>query len=230
MIQAPPNSGSAYYNYKGQHSFNLFALCDAQYRFTYLDIGAEGRQSDGGVFRKSKLYASLEEKSLEIPSPEAVGDKGPVLPYVIVADEAFALKNYMMRPYSRSQNLDKRKKIFNYRLSRARRTIESAFGILAARWRIFRKPIIASLTLGISIVKATCCLHNLIIYYEEKHKYYSTLKPTDLHVASEGLVDFTDERHYPCGNVTNIRNTFAAYFEGDGAIPWQWEKVLQNEF
>lgn len=30
------------------------------------------------------------------------------------------------------------------------------------------------------------------------------------------IKDFVD---YPCGNVTNIRNTFAAYFEGDGAIP-----------
>jgi len=56
------------------------------------------------------LYALLEENSLEVPLPEAVGDKGPVLPYVIVPDEAFALKNYMMRPYSRNQNLDERKK------------------------------------------------------------------------------------------------------------------------
>jgi len=55
------------------------------------------------------LYALLEENSLEVPLPEAVGDKGPVLPYVIVTDEAFALKNYMMRPYCRNQNLDERK-------------------------------------------------------------------------------------------------------------------------
>lgn len=109
-IQAPPNSGSTYYNYKGQHSLNLFALCDARYRFVILDIGAEGRQSDGGVFRNSKLYAALEENSLEIPSPKIVSIGGPVLPYVIVADEAFSLKNYLMRPYSRSQTLDQKKK------------------------------------------------------------------------------------------------------------------------
>lgn len=152
------------------------------------------------------------------------------MPYVIVADEAFALKNYMMRPYSRNQNLDKRKKIFNYRLSRARRVIESTFGILVARWRIYRKPIISSLKLGLNIIKATCCLHNFIISCEGKHKYYSTLKPNDVHVVSDGLCDSTGQRYYPCTNVANIRNTFAAYFEGDGAIPWQWEKALQNEF
>lgn len=89
---------------------NLFALCDAQYRFITVDIGAEGRQSDGGVFRNSKLYAAIEENSLQIPSPEIVNVGGPVLPYVIVADEAFALKNYLMRPYSRSQKLDRKKK------------------------------------------------------------------------------------------------------------------------
>lgn len=132
-MQAPPNSGSIYYNYKGQHSFNLFALYDAEYRFTFLDIGAEGRMSDGGVFRNSKLYLALENNFLQIPSPAIIGTNGPVLLYVIVADEAFALKSYMMRPYSWNEKLNKRKKIFNYRLSRAKRVIESAFGILVSR-------------------------------------------------------------------------------------------------
>jgi len=86
------------------------------------------------VFRNSKLYAALEENSIQIPSPEIVSSEGPVLPYVIVADEAFALKRYLMRPCSRNEKLDQRKKIFNYRLSRARRVIESSFGILTARW------------------------------------------------------------------------------------------------
>lgn len=89
---------------------NLLALCDAQCRFIVVDIGAEGRQSDGGVFRNSKLYTALEENSLQIPSPEIISVGGPKLPYVIVADEAFALKNYIMRPYSRNQELDRKKK------------------------------------------------------------------------------------------------------------------------
>lgn len=91
LIQTPAHSESAYYNYKGQHSFNFLALCDAQYRFTFVDIGAEGRQSGGGVFRNTTLYAALEENSLQIPSPEAVGVRGPALPYVIVKQMKLSL-------------------------------------------------------------------------------------------------------------------------------------------
>jgi len=73
-----------------------------------------------------------------------------------------------MRPFPRSKNLDFRKKVFNYRLSRARRVVESAFGLLASRWRIYRKPISASLATTVKIIQATTALHNFIMQYELK--------------------------------------------------------------
>ncbi|XP_071575791.1 uncharacterized protein [Temnothorax nylanderi] len=105
IIQAPPNSGSAYYNYKGQHSINLLALCDAEYRFTFLDIGAEERQSDGGVFRNSKLYTSLEDNSLQIPPPEAVGDQGPILPYIKSSKTCY--REFIWNTSGKMENLQK---------------------------------------------------------------------------------------------------------------------------
>ena len=45
-------------------------------------------------------------------------------PYVFVADEAFPLKSWLLRPIP-GRTLDtQEKKVYNYRLSRARRTIE----------------------------------------------------------------------------------------------------------
>nr|XP_012217232.1 PREDICTED: uncharacterized protein LOC105669063 [Linepithema humile] len=167
-LQAPPNSGSTYFNYKGNHSINLLAISDAKYRFIVVDIGGEGRQSDGGVFRNSLIRNYIASGSLKLPNLKPIEVDGLVLPYVLLADEAFPLTNFIMRPYPRNDRLDLSKKVFNYRLSRARRVVESPFGILAERWRIYRKPIISSIANAKKIVQATVVLHNFIINNEEQ--------------------------------------------------------------
>ncbi|XP_041355303.1 uncharacterized protein LOC121372934 [Gigantopelta aegis] len=43
-FRAPCASGSVYYNYKGFHSSVLMALVDSQYRFLYVEVGANGGQ------------------------------------------------------------------------------------------------------------------------------------------------------------------------------------------
>ncbi|XP_029164116.1 protein ANTAGONIST OF LIKE HETEROCHROMATIN PROTEIN 1-like [Nylanderia fulva] len=131
IIQAPPNSGSTYYNYKGQYSLIFLGICDANNRFTVVDIGSEERQCDSTIFQNSELGKRFYDESLQLPAAKCISANSNIkLPYVLVADEAFLLTTFMMRPYPRN-NLDTRKKVFNYRLSHARRSIECAFGILA---------------------------------------------------------------------------------------------------
>lgn len=57
-----------------------------------------------------------------------------------IADDAFRLSNRIIKPYS-GKNLSDKQQICNYRFSRARRTVESAFGIFANKWRIFHTSI-----------------------------------------------------------------------------------------
>ena len=96
---------------------------------------------------------------MHIPLPNSIN--GHSLPYVIVADEIFGLKPWLMKPFP-GKSLTETHAIFNYRLSRARRTIENAFGIVTARWRIFLQSIKANPTLVDMIVKACLCLHNYL--------------------------------------------------------------------
>lgn len=161
-IQSPPNSGSTHRNYKHQHSTVLLAVCDYRYRFLMVDIGAEGRRSDGGIFAASVFGKAFENNTLDIPMPDAEG-----CPYYMVGDAAFPLSLYLLKPYPGNLFDDERKSTYNYRLSRARRTIENTFGILAAKWRIYRSPIQASLSTTHKIIKATVCLHNYVLMSEE---------------------------------------------------------------
>jgi len=70
----------------------LLAVSDANYCFTLVDIGAEGRQSDGGIFVNSKFGQRFEKNEMDLPQQSAVELSGSLLPYVLVADETFALK------------------------------------------------------------------------------------------------------------------------------------------
>ena len=66
-IQAPPLSGSEYFNYKRNFSIVLMAACDANYKFTYVDAGTSGRWSDGGTFDHCSLNAQLSAGDLNLP-------------------------------------------------------------------------------------------------------------------------------------------------------------------
>jgi hypothetical protein len=88
--------------------------------------------SDGGVFGQTTLCNALEDGSIGLPPPQALpGDNNP-LPFFIVGDDAFPMRSWLQKPYPQ-RLMTREERIFNYRLSRARRVVENAFGILSHR-------------------------------------------------------------------------------------------------
>ena len=102
VIQAPPRCGSEYFNYKKTHSIVLLAVCNANYEFILVDVGDNGRQSDGGVYTNSTIGYAIDKNLLYLPTPGTIKNSGSTLqyPYVFVADDAFSLKTYMLKPYT----------------------------------------------------------------------------------------------------------------------------------
>ena len=77
-------------------------------------------------------------------------------------DDVFGLKSQIMKPYP-LQNLPVDKRVFNYRLSHACRVVENVFGIAAACFRIFRRPIIGRDEKVVVRTKAVVALHNFLM-------------------------------------------------------------------
>lgn len=209
----------------------LLALADANCCFTVVDIGAEGRRSDGGIFQNSELKHQLENNYFKLPKARLISKDGPVLPYIIVADEAFALTAYMLRPYPRS-NLNIKTRVFNYRLSRARRIIECAFGILALRWRIYQRPIATNINNAVLIIQATTCLHNFLMKRDlnfpvEKRSY--SVNNSDNTNSCQALRSIENLEKYVFHG-SNVRDELAQYFYTHGAVKQQWTKIQTNDF
>lgn len=128
----------------------------------FVDVGTQGRISDGGVFKDTQLYHQLQNRNLNIPPPQVLPGREKAIPYVILGDEAFALSENLMRPFSGTFEKGSRQRIFNYRLSRARRVVENAFGIMASVFRVLRKPMLSEPEKAEVIVMACAYLHNFL--------------------------------------------------------------------
>ncbi|XP_012532152.1 uncharacterized protein LOC105834307 isoform X2 [Monomorium pharaonis] len=130
-IDPPLQSGSSYYNYKGDNSIILLALVDAQLRFIYIDVGTNGRACDRGVWNKSIFKNVLDKNKLKIPRPCPLPGTDNDFPYVIVADEGFTLSEKVMIPFPKEQCSEKRnRRIYNYR----RLVLEDVLKIHLVSW------------------------------------------------------------------------------------------------
>ncbi|XP_036321171.1 uncharacterized protein LOC118735488 [Rhagoletis pomonella] len=156
-VKCPVHSGC-----KNSYSIVLQAVADANYKFVTIDVGEYGKQSNGGTFKASSLYNLMESGRLNIPPGTTFPSTAITVPYVFIGGEAYPLLRNLLKPYSKNA-LDAEKEYFNMRLSWARRTVECAFGVISAKFRLLCKPIETSPETAEKIIKAICILHNTII-------------------------------------------------------------------
>jgi len=159
-IRKPHNSGSYYYNYKHFFSIIMLALVDADYKFLWVDIGANGACSNSEVFNMSELKVQVDNGTIGFPEADPLPNDDKDTPYFIIADDAFPLDTSMMTPFTR-RNLTHDESIFNYRLSRARGVVDTAFSVLADRFRAIIGTMLQDPETVEDIVLACICLHNL---------------------------------------------------------------------
>ncbi|VVC30111.1 Harbinger transposase-derived nuclease domain [Cinara cedri] len=196
------------------------ALIDHNYCFTYIDVGANGKASDGGLFQGSCFFEALENNILNTPDD-----------VVFVIDDAFLLNTYLMKPYNR-RNLTREQAIFNYRLSRAKRISENAFGILVSKFRIFERPIPLIAHKVDKIVFACCAIHNWLRKTSQVYLLPGLIDHEDYNYEITNgswrqnqsyIVDFQPTNHRnECTNAKKIRYDYCAYVNGEGAVIWQW--------
>lgn len=218
-IIKPCHSGTDFFNYKKFFSIVLIAIADTDYCFTHINVGSYGKGSDSNISKMTDLGKKIYSNSLHLPDPKPLINEvgSDDIPYVFVADEAFAICPNVMRPYP-SKNLTNAKKIFNYRLTRARRFVECAFGILANKWRIFHRPLDVNSVFADSIIKTCCVLHNFV----RKRDGYSVEDSLTCPLSSIPA-------HGTRGNQNGIkvRNDLANYFcSSYGSVPWQNDYAL----
>ena len=238
LVQAPQNSGSYFFNYKGQYSTVLMAVVDAEYKFLIATVGVNGRVSDGGVFRATGVSNFIENASNTLEKTSLPGRKLRI-PYTFVADDAFPLQPHIMKPYPFKSQGSMR--IFNYRLSRARRIVENAFGLMSSIFRVLRKPILLSPIRVDSIILAICCLHNYLLSRNISANVYATEGTFDRENHETGEIipgtwrrngistdKFTPLAQQGSNNYSNdakqIRDEFREYFvSSQGEVPWQYK-------
>jgi hypothetical protein len=190
------------------------------------------------IIEYTEFYKRLPSGLLSIPN---VIETKNNLNFIFLGDEAFALSKHFLRPFPQ-QDLNYERRIFNYRLSRARNyrlsrarnVSENTFGLLNSRFRTLNTSINMAPEKVPCIVLAICALHNCLWKRSSTYVAPSTYDRDNATVTNAIQGDWRKEannlenmqalrpRKVEADAVRN-RNNYMAYFNNDGRVPWQDE-------
>ncbi|KAJ8665071.1 hypothetical protein QAD02_006733 [Eretmocerus hayati] len=238
-IVAPPHCGFLMFDHKGHHSFHLHAICDANGKFTIVDVGAAGRQSDGGVFQNSEMGQKFLNDEMDVPPPAPLVEGGPDIKFTLLGDEAFGMSRLMLRPYPKNLALNLRKRVFDYRHSRGRKEVECGFGQLVRVWGVMQNPMNTSLAVSLQATNACVCLHNFLIMFDETRERSDEAQNEDdeddiidLQMIEnlKAAYDDPDDVEPRPNSLERMRWDLSQYFMNEGAVSFQWRKAFNGDF
>ena len=155
-IQKPLFSPESFFNRKGFHSIKIQAICDSKSRYLDVEVGWPGRSHDGRAFTHSDIYHRLENGT-------CIGRD-----FFLIGDSAYPTKKYLLAPYKDYGNLNATKRHFNREHSRARQSIECAFGRTVERFRRLKFLHVPKVEDAIRRCIVACALHNFCLLHNEE--------------------------------------------------------------
>ena len=204
-IAAPLKNHSAYVNRKSYHSIIMQAVVDGRYMLRDIVVGWPGSVHDARVFAESSLYTrGCSNQLFDHGVNEAI--LGRQIHPVILGDSAYPILKWLMKPHLENVNTPRIQRRFNYRLSRARITVENTFGRWKGRFRRLQTRVDMAVEGVVHVVGASCVLHNICEMRKEQC-FEAWLQEGFRAAACLGQPVQDDDE---CG--ADVRDTLAAYF------------------
>ncbi|KAK2568403.1 putative nuclease HARBI1 [Acropora cervicornis] len=148
-INAPPDNHEDYFNSKQQYSVNLQAIVNCNLKFIHVSFGYRGSIHDARE-KMNKFLTPINEI--------CQWNRNPPL---IMADSAYPLLKWLVKPYPNRGHLTADEREFNKKLSAARSVVERAFGMLKGRCRLLLKKVEQQTRTLSKTVLTACVLHNI---------------------------------------------------------------------
>ena len=208
-ILAPTENHADYVNRKGYHSVVMQAVVDSKYLFRDIVIGWPGSVHDARVLSNSKIFNIGEQNKL-LPADFCVKIGGKQIAPVILGDPAYPLLPWLLKPYPENANTIQQHRRFNYRLSRARVTVENVFGRWKGRFPRFLKRVDMEMSSLVTVIAASCVLHNICEMNDEEvlsHWLEESSQATATYPQPDPLENVNDRE-----DSVSIRDHFANYF------------------
>ena len=138
-------------------------------------------------------------------------------------------------------NIEKIQNLIYFRLSRARRVVENAFGIMASRFRVLRQPILQNYENAIQTVKACTVLHNYCVKFCNQEDAYLNNQSLKREIEGGTVTPGNWEHDTPLNNLRPLgqlagnrfgthearlqRDLMAEKFVTYNLAPWQFKQA-----